>query len=338
MPEHLSAREIDAYRDRALSTQEIIVVCNHLENCAQCRELLGEAGALRSVYAGLGRGLEDEFPVETAHLSADQLADYVDEAMGDADRKLVETHVALCSRCETEIGELREIKAAMRNEVAGSDASIASKKIETQNLWAGTAIFLRAAAVILILIAGVVIVLMSGEVRRLQNELGDLRRRNEELRAASDQLSKVQAELDELKAAIAASGVNRSDLVIALADGGRVVGLDSAGNLQGVSPLDSSTASLVKNALTTGVPVTPAALKEFGWVDSAIMGESDPDSVRLQWPLATVLMTEYPTFKWRPVPGATKYRVIVTDSGFDRIAAESEQLAFTEWTPQDPLP
>jgi hypothetical protein len=66
-----------------------------------------------------------------------------------------------------------------------------------------------------------------------------------------------------------------------------------------------------------------------------------PVSLVLRAPVGMVLSEEQPRFSWDPVPGASGYRLVVTDfRSSNRIVAQGEtgSPGATEWTPPSPLP
>jgi hypothetical protein len=53
-------------------------------------------------------------------------------------------------------------------------------------------------------------------------------------------------------------------------------------------------------------------------------------------PVATAVLSDRPRFTWKPLAGATAYRVAVFARGFHKVA-ESVSLQSTEWAPSAPL-
>jgi hypothetical protein len=54
-------------------------------------------------------------------------------------------------------------------------------------------------------------------------------------------------------------------------------------------------------------------------------------------PLGTAVETERPTFRWKPLPGATSYVVAVFDENFESVV-NSPAVTGLEWQPAQPLP
>jgi anti-sigma factor RsiW len=53
---------------------------------------------------------------EARHLTDEQLDDYVDGALGDAERASAEGHLAACERCRRAVGDTRELIAIARRQ------------------------------------------------------------------------------------------------------------------------------------------------------------------------------------------------------------------------------
>ena len=59
---------------------------------------------------------------EQMHLTDEQLDDYTDGAMGDAERASAEAHLATCERCRRAVGDTRELLAWATQERAAATA------------------------------------------------------------------------------------------------------------------------------------------------------------------------------------------------------------------------
>lgn len=112
MSNHVTAEQIARYRSKSMPAGELLAFDRHVAQCGECRTQLAST---RSV-ATLINALETAAP---QHLAYDQLADYVDAKSGEVDREIVESHVELCDRCATELGDL----AAFADSMAASRQS-----------------------------------------------------------------------------------------------------------------------------------------------------------------------------------------------------------------------
>jgi hypothetical protein len=120
--------------------------------------------------------------------------------------------------------------------------------------------------------------------------------------------------------------------LIGLADSRRRIGVDAARRVSGIDDLPLEWRRLVGDALATGTLVRPAKLAELQPPPaSALRGEAAPPQFVLLSPLATVVRTDHPRFRWSPLAGAREYRVVVVDAAYHPVA-KSGSLASTEWT------
>jgi hypothetical protein len=125
---------------------------------------------------------------------------------------------------------------------------------------------------------------------------------------------------------------------VVLADGGRRVELAPDGALRGLDELPAELRAGIAAALAAGRLALPAAVRELGGRPSALRGAGTaPAGPEPLSPVATAVAADRPTFRWRPVPGATAYRTSVFDAGY-RPVAESGWIEAPEWTPERPLP
>src|SRR6476469_7571877 len=101
--EHLSETQLARYRERSLDPQELLAVDRHLASCDLCHERLTRTPP--------GASISIESDDEPFHLNYKQhLEPYVDGKANDIDREIVDSHVALCSQCATDLKDLLEFK------------------------------------------------------------------------------------------------------------------------------------------------------------------------------------------------------------------------------------
>jgi hypothetical protein len=101
------------------------------------------------------------------------------------------------------------------------------------------------------------------------------------------------------------------------------------------SPPDEATR--VRAALTAGAADLPASLTELTNQSETPMGNQPADaSFQPIAPVATVAMSDRPTFRWSAVRGADEYSVAVFDVDLRQVA-RSASLTDTSWTPPQPL-
>lgn len=80
----------------------------------------------------------------------------------------------------------------------------------------------------------------------------------------------------------------------------------------------------------------PTALAELRPQPGVLLGDDTGRRFQVLEPVATLVASDRPAFRWEPLAGATSYRVEVFDPEFAPIAAG--EAATPEWTPAQPLP
>jgi hypothetical protein len=100
--EHLTAVQFDGYRARSLAPGELLLVDEHLADCAECRDQVYGPGF---AAARVGN-LREEFAV---HLDYDQVVACA-EGRGQPD---LERHVLECKMCRGEVDDLREFRSQL---------------------------------------------------------------------------------------------------------------------------------------------------------------------------------------------------------------------------------
>jgi anti-sigma factor RsiW len=111
MLKHVTAQQIDQYRDKAMPPEELLAFDRHLAECGECRKQLASSERVSKLLRGL-----ESAAAAPQHLSYDQMAAYVDGKSEEIDREIVESHVELCARCAAELGDLASFAQTMAAE------------------------------------------------------------------------------------------------------------------------------------------------------------------------------------------------------------------------------
>ncbi len=372
MPKHLSVQQIERYCQRALTPAELLEADDHIAACAPCRQKLAEA-----MQTSFSFVRASDIAAKPEHLEYEQLEAYVDSALDEVDREIVESHLELCAECVADVRDLRAFRAMMSTYPTKEYAPAAPP-----TLWEKiVAFWRRPARWIPLQVAGTAAVAalcvyvstrpLQMEMTRLRGQLSRIQRTNDALQkqvaAAGDlkaQLAQLQQHKNQLQTQLAAVQKSNKDLntrlialqnqprtapavrknaapqiLLALNDGGGRVTLDKQGNVGGLSSLPPSVRADVKTTLTAQQVKTPTVLL------AQLIGEggttrgtgSDGMPFVILAPVGTAVQTDRPTFRWQPLDGATSYKVTVFDADFNAVA-KSENLTTTEWTPPQPLP
>jgi hypothetical protein len=125
--------------------------------------------------------------------------------------------------------------------------------------------------------------------------------------------------------------------VATLRDGDARLSLSADGTLGGLASLDPKTRGAVAAALRGTLPAPPAdVVRPVG--GGAVLGqEPGPPPFGPTSPLGTRVLSDRPTLRWTPLPGARSYEVTVLDGDL-RMQASSGALTATQWTLPKPLP
>jgi hypothetical protein len=128
---------------------------------------------------------------------------------------------------------------------------------------------------------------------------------------------------------------------LAIRDAGGLISIDAAGTITGLAA-EAATPQmmqLVADALTKGAVPRGAAAAGLGGRELTLMGSGrQPATTRLTplSPIATVVRSTQPVFRWSTHPGARNYVVTIYGPDFDRVMA-SPVLTDTSWTATAPL-
>ena len=117
-------------------------------------------------------------------------------------------------------------------------------------------------------------------------------------------------------------------------DGGTAAAGSSPAGLEALPTLERAR---VTAALRAGAAEPPDYLAQLQGPAEALMGASPASTFALSGPLATGVVSDRPTLRWTPLPGADRYVVSVTDEAL-RPVVQSPPLEATSWTPEEPLP
>ena len=112
---HLTEKQLSEYINCKLSPVELLLIDDHLTNCADCCKKL--SSVLQANMGGYGavNFLAGELTAteEDSHLSFRQIAAYLDAQLDAPARQAITEHVELCHTCQTEIEDLRAFQQTL---------------------------------------------------------------------------------------------------------------------------------------------------------------------------------------------------------------------------------
>jgi hypothetical protein len=313
MSEHLSQTQLTGYSGRTLPPEELLAVDNHLASCDVCHERLTLILPAKRVIS--------PFESEPFHLDYEEhLEPYVDGKANDIDREIVDSHVALCSKCAT---DLKDLVAFKQQPTAGARVGSSWWK-QWLPQWASLPAPALAAAVVIVVFILAMAVLFwttkpaSQPGQQVQTDL-----------PVSDKPSPAPT---EHTTQTDPSSNQREEPLIALNDAGGQVIVNQRGQLEGLHDLPPDLKESVERALNTRRLRASPALT--GWPTGAgnLRGDLDQQSTFAPLePTDVVVETDRPTFRWRALEGAAHYIVTIYDTRLRQVGS-SEPVTGTEWT------
>jgi cell division protein FtsB len=331
LTQHLSDEEINGYRQHKLSGQQLLKADLHITNCEDCRNRLHELSAVST--SSFVRNLREEFRqsarLEEDHIPYEQLESLVDAKLDPVNLEIVQSHLEVCGQCRNEADELRNFREKLDQP---SDHVIPFRRRTIFNV----ALKVAAVAAMVALFAWIATLPLRNQEKQLraqleeaQKEIAELKNRNSDLQRNANQL---QAELTAIK-----QSQHGVPVVASINDGGKVVSLDQKGNIAGIATNSPLYKKMAEDALTKQTIETPVLLAKLIGKQGSLLGNTkDGHPFDLIAPVGTVISQDRPNFQWKPLKGATGYRVHVYDRDFKEVAS-SDLLKETKWTPSNQL-
>ncbi len=351
MVEHLTLRQFEGYSRRQLEAAELLLVCDHLNECEACRRRVEGSGEGDAAFFALRSdifGEAAEGSSTRAHLTAEQTAGYVEGVLSGEALQTASDHLSSCEHCALSIEDLR----AFRDEVAPllereyrPAAAPPSPAVHspTEGRWRRTLASLTAlfggspvpafgAALAVILLA------VFGWLIWRTTQQREPRQEVVVSPSPSSQQAPVVVAPTPSEPEPAPTQPETAAAVAQLNDGGGQLTLDREGRLSGADALPPAYRESLKEALAGRRLERSSQLKGLGRPGSALMSsEAEGGEFSVLDPTGNVLLTDRPTFRWSALDGATGYVVEVYDEGFNLLAA-SPQLTARSWAAPQTLP
>jgi hypothetical protein len=335
MSEHLSEQILDSYRKRTISPADLISTDDHLAGCEVChRRVMGPASEEEG-WVSLPVELSPNDDVEIDHLSYEQLAAYADHKLGDVEREIADIHLEVCAECAGDLHDLEVFRDAM---ISGKEEQVVPPRFRdrlTNDRGGGWRWFPSrlawAAAVAVVAALAIVIWVALRSQHTPRTEVAKSER-------AADVSGSPQPNTNvEATPTVEPPPNPASDVAVVLNDAGGSVTLDKLGHLEGLDELSPSQLRAVKAALLTGSLNAPPGLAELQGKPAILMGGSGAGvPFALLTPVGKVVLTEFPTFRWQQLSGASAYSVNIYDAKFNKVAT-SPPLRAPQWTTSQPL-
>lgn len=360
MADHLTSHQISCYAGRLLESDERRQFDRHIARCDACREQVAEAEDINGDVREFLAELEIEVLDEDDHLECEQIVAYVGGRLDEVDRIIADSHLEICLMCAREVREMQTFK---------EEFAPVSPFVEQHQFWTRVLTFWRELntrhlnyaagfAVVLILIA--VAVLTFREPQESMREAQSARMTPVEQPLASlspsapatqptretpqpeDKTTGTLSSNSQPKPLPVEQRRNFSSLpkqpapttqtALVLNDNGKQVTLDQRGRISGLREASPELRNVMANALMAGRVGTMALEGIAGRPGVTLKGAGVDEEFEVLSPVGTIVTTDQPVFRWKPVIGATGYRVTVVKRGQAQIAT-SGTLATTEWYP-----
>lgn len=329
LSEHLTARQIQDFNQRSASPPELLGAMNHIALCEACREQLSSEEKTRASVESLRTDLRRQ--AQSSHVTYEELAGCVDDALSQTDREAIESHLEICSHCAAELADLRAFKAEMTTypEIERRPAGSPTLRGKIIAFWRARPyripVQLAAAAILVLLCVSIATLLLRKETNS-HSEVSELQH--------NDEAPPQAPQAPEPSPNPTAPATEPAE---AIHDGGGVVGLDKDGNVTGLESLPTAYQKEVKTALTNRHVDAPSEMQGLIGRTGVLMGSADSGpGFSLIGPAGTIVRADRPTFRWKSLNGATSYVVAVFDSSFNMVASSQAQPG-TEWSPVNPL-
>jgi hypothetical protein len=326
---HLTAREVDAYRKRTMVGAARRRADGHLAGCAICMDLLLDEEGPDLAVARLSEAfLASDEPA--FHMSAEDVASYAAGSLDEADRVAFESHLEACPECNGAIGSLRVSSSTGRRKLPGVDSK-SWNRVAVAKSWIGH----RPARYLAGIAALLVILLLAWASWRSSMES-----RRAQQAGATDQMRPAAAAQGAGGGARddrpATSGQNEEgepgqSLAMSLKDGDNRVGLDKQGNLVGLGALSQPDETAIRAVLESGQMSKPAVLRQLTGAPIKLMDRSSEGlPFKPISPVKTTVVDDRPEFVWESLAGAASYSVSVFDENFEMVVRSDAQTG-TRW-------
>jgi anti-sigma factor RsiW len=294
----------------------------------------------------------------------DQLAAYADGTLDDVEREIVESWLDTDPALRAEVDDLRALRNAMSQPAAAPGSSPAAGVLPFEKAAPrpgggkerrlGTLTVLMGAMAAAVIATTTWLAVRTARVGNVRPDAAETQSARRETLPSPQQQQQRQGEAPRGGTSQPATpqgatqpsgseprstpgaGAGGAPEAVALRDAGGLIAVDAAGTVAGLTGdagADPAMTQLVAAALTKGALPPSSATAGLGGSELTLMGGKRQASTRLAplSPIATVVRSARPVFRWSPHPGASNYVVTIYGADFDQVMA-SPAVTGTTWT------
>ena len=323
MSPHLSTTDIDRYRSKAITADEVRLLDSHLSECEDCRRSFLDFESVDAAYGLVRHNLKSVAQPEGTHISYEEMAAYVDGDLDTTGCDIVEAHVATCADCEGDVGELMRLRRAIRSD----EQAVVPLSSTALPFWHRTAFRIGLEALALVLIILGVVWFSTRQIESLRAENERLRKSVSDSEAA---LAASEHRIDSPEPEPGKPTLNDPEITVTLRDGSDIVTMDAEGDLRGMESIAEEYRQAVRQVLETGRAPVPLVIAQLrGGSETTMSGNTGEPAFRLVSPVGIVVQTTRPTFRWTQFSDAGDYEVSVSDVRGDVI--QRAKVPGTNW-------
>lgn len=307
MTAHLNNEQIRGYHQQTLPTAELLDVSQHLGGCEACRARITPQTEVSSAIKAFQQRIRSG--AGPLHLTYEEIEAFVDGTMAALDRESVESHTRECGSCAEDVQGILALRRELEHPRTITSPSNRWAAFWNSLLgWRGGLVLAAAACAVILMVA---------------------------LRTPAGQNRNI-ADVAQQGAKVSVSPAQPSPTGSIIRDGTRVFTVSESGRIEGLPIVAEADRAVLEKALVEKRVDTAASLSDLTAKSGVLLGSpAEVPRGKLLAPLATVVETERPVFRWAPISGAT-FHVSVYDSGYNLVAS-SGSLVGTEWQIPKPL-
>jgi hypothetical protein len=327
--------------------EELLSVSDHIDVCNLCRRLAERSmhvdERMHALKSGVLREAAEtqDSTIGEEHLTLEQMASYVDGNLNGKDLRALQDHMIECAECELIVDDLFSFKAQVVSELGNEyqPLSPASERRVTggdrwRRFFTGSSSFpagppsLIFGSVLstLLLLSASWVIWKSFKPKDVSPDSAQA--------TPTHTTPMIDPGAFPTPSSPGINAIQPAQLI----ENGRRIGLNENGELSGIENLSPEYRRMIERTLKERALERSSLLAGLTQSDGGgIRSESDRGNVfRATEPVGKVILSDRPTFRWTPLPGATSYIVEIYNDAFNLLFS-SQPLTRNSWTASQPL-